>query len=84
MFISESPPQINRFTKRTHTCGELRSNHVGQEVTLYGWVEFQRMGKFVTLRDAYGTTQLVVPEDVSAVSYQFATLSNKMYRYNRE
>jgi len=32
---------------------------------LCGWIEYQRMTKFVTLRDAYGSTQLVVPDDVS-------------------
>lgn len=30
-----------------------------------GWIEYQRMTKFVTLRDAYGSTQLVAPDDVS-------------------
>jgi len=32
---------------------------------LCGWIEYQRMTKFVTLRDAYGSTQLVAPDDVS-------------------
>jgi len=58
-------PGTNRFTQRTHTCGELRDCHVGQEVQLCGWIEYQRMAKFVTLRDAYGATQLVAPDDVS-------------------
>ncbi|PNF25955.1 Aspartate--tRNA ligase, mitochondrial [Cryptotermes secundus] len=56
-------PGTNRFTQRTHTCGELRDYHIGQEVRLCGWIEYQRMAKFVTLRDAYGSTQLVVPDD---------------------
>lgn len=59
----EEVPDTNRFTQRTHTCGELRDCHVGQEVTLCGWIEYQRMTKFVTLRDAYGSTQLVAPDD---------------------
>ena len=49
---------------RTHTCGELRLEHVGQTVTLAGFMENVReVGQnfaFVILRDFYGTTQLVV------------------------
>ncbi|PSN35459.1 hypothetical protein C0J52_06622 [Blattella germanica] len=67
-------PETNKFTQRTHTCGELRECHVGQEVTLYGWVEFQRMGKFVTLRDGYGTTQLVAPEDRRDIALQLENI----------
>ena len=47
---------------RTHTCGELRLNNVGQEVTLSGWIQaIRNLGgmTFITLRDRYGLTQLV-------------------------
>ncbi|XP_043275211.1 aspartate--tRNA ligase, mitochondrial [Venturia canescens] len=52
---------VNKFVKRSHTCGELCASNVGMEVQLCGWMEYQRMGKFITLRDAYGSTQLIIP-----------------------
>ena len=49
---------------RTHTCGELRMEHVGQTVTLAGWLEnLREVGSnfaFLVLRDFYGTTQVVI------------------------
>ena len=53
-----------RTAYRTHTCGELRLEHVGQTVTLAGFLENVReVGQnfaFVVLRDFYGTTQVVI------------------------
>jgi aspartyl-tRNA synthetase len=54
---------------RTHTCGELRISHVGQEVTLSGWAQTVRdkgYMVFIDLRDRYGVTQLLFNEDISS------------------
>lgn len=64
-FETNWEPECNTFTNRTHTCGELRALNVGQKVTLCGWVQYQRLSKFLLLRDAYGMTQCIANENTN-------------------
>lgn len=54
--------------RRTHTCGDLRLDDVGKEVTLMGWVAKRRDHGgviFIDLRDRFGITQIVFRPDVN-------------------
>nr|XP_019831531.1 PREDICTED: aspartate--tRNA ligase, mitochondrial-like [Bos indicus] len=65
---SQRIPELSSFVARTNTCGELRSSHLGQEVTLCGWIQFRRQNIFLVLRDFHGLVQVVIPQDESAAS----------------
>ena len=65
---------------RTHNCGELRISHVGQIITLAGWVQrIRKMGGmvFIDLRDRYGITQLVFNQEINSDLWEKA---NKLGR----
>lgn len=61
-------PEFSSFIARTNTCGELCSSHLGQEVTLCGWIQYRRQNIFLVLRDFHGLVQVVIPQDESAAS----------------
>ena len=67
---------------RTHTAGELDASHIGQTVTLSGWVANRRDHGgliFIDLRDRYGITQTVYDPTENAEAHTIADTFRSEY-----
>jgi aspartyl-tRNA synthetase len=67
---------------RTHTCGELRPEHAGQETLLAGWVHRRRDHGpliFIDLRDRYGLTQVVFDSATAPEAHAIASQARSEY-----
>ena len=67
---------------KSHSCGELEKKHVGQRVTLAGWVHRYRDHGgmvFIDLRDSKGIVQVVFNPQRSQEAYKIATLLRSEY-----
>ncbi|MBW4600620.1 MAG: aspartate--tRNA ligase [Calothrix sp. FI2-JRJ7] len=67
---------------RTHYCGELRSEHIGKTVTLYGWIDRRRDHGgviFLDLRDRDGIVQIVSDPQRTPHSYDAANALRSEY-----
>lgn len=67
--------ESNVVLKRTHSCGELSLNDIGQDVVLMGWVQKRRDHGgviFLDLRDRSGVVQVVLSPDIGDLSFQRA------------
>jgi len=54
----------------------LTKEHIGQRVSLAGWLQFHRVeGTFLVLRDGYGSTQVFIPTEVKSIAFSITLLT---------
>jgi aspartyl-tRNA synthetase len=67
---------------KTHSCGELNRTHIGQQVTLAGWINRRRDHGgliFLDLRDRFGITQVTVDSEANTAAHDFAEQARSEY-----
>lgn len=67
---------------KTHNCGELRTEHIEQTVTLAGWVNRRRdQGGiiFIDLRDRWGITQITIDQNLAPEAHAAADKARNEY-----
>jgi aspartyl-tRNA synthetase len=58
-----SSNELTNKPKRTHYCGSLGIDNIGQKVTICGWLQTARLDKFFILRDLHGNVQVLLDHD---------------------
>jgi aspartyl-tRNA synthetase len=72
---------------RTHTCGDIKEDDLGERITLAGWVRFARDHGgvlFFDLADAYGSTQVVLDPEALEDGLDLAVLMDTLSSFGRE
>src|SRR6478672_1050961 len=67
---------------KTHTCGELTRQQIGQHVTLAGWLHRRRDHGgliFIDLRDRFGLTQVTIGAEADTAVHEAATQARSEY-----
>ncbi len=75
MAVETTPKNFLETNKRSHMCGDLRADHIGERVTVFGWVDDTRdLGAmvFVTLRDRTGLIQVRFEPHIDEASYDLS------------
>uniref|UniRef100_A0AC34R003 OB domain-containing protein n=1 Tax=Panagrolaimus sp. JU765 TaxID=591449 RepID=A0AC34R003_9BILA len=70
-------PSVNKFTTRTHNCGELTKDDIGKKVEIYGWLLKKRFTKFLIIHDKYGYIQAKIPENSTNLENIVTELKNE-------
>lgn len=65
--------------KRSHFCGKLNEENIGEQVTICGWLQTVRFSNFLVLRDLHGQVQVNLDEEFFKTNASFSTesLSNE-------
>lgn len=77
--VSVTPnSQVNKYTRRTHTCGQISEKDIGKKVNLFGWVQYTRFNnKIILLRDSYGVIQCIVDKNLTTPSFRKTNIHNE-------